>query len=620
LEDLGARLLLANTYHLLQRPGLDALRRTGGLARWMGWSGGILTDSGGFQIYSLAHACTIDDAGARFRPHPDGPVLTLTPELAIGAQEVIASDIMMVLDQCIPTTADRETTRMALERTNAWAVRSLAARRDPERALFAIVQGGGFEDLRRQSAQALTAVEGFDGFAIGGLAVGETRAEREDLTATVTELLPLDRPRYLMGVGTPIDLLEAVHRGVDMFDCILPTALAQRGVAFTSRGRVELRRGVYGGDDGALDPVCRCEACRQVPRSYLHHLIKTGEPTGWSLLAFHNLRFYTDLMLEMREAIRGGRFERLYGELKERLTAEDPSHAPGPAPRARRRSSRAIERGAFAIQLAPNGRGRIRHVGSGEVMHPVQDPNEEAQRLYVDQPRAIQRALAGAPITVWDVGLGAAHNAMALVSAISKTPGAGEVTLVSFECDTDALALALAHPRLFPHLRHPAPHRLLARAAFAAPGLSWQLLLGDVRDQLGGAPAPDVIWWDPFSSSVDRELWTLETFTRVAAYLSKPCELVTYSRSTAVRAALLGAGFYVARGVASGPKSETTHALFGVSDPQSIGYALLDGSWLRQRQRSSAAYPADVEGSHRADFDARLTQHPQFAASARPAL
>jgi queuine tRNA-ribosyltransferase len=199
---LGARMLLANTYHLVQRPGLDALRRVGGLARWIGWDGAILTDSGGFQVYSLAHACTIDDAGARFRPHRDGPIVMLTPESAIAAQQAIGSDVMMVLDQCVATTSDRATTAAAMARTHAWARRSLAARGDDPRALFAIVQGGGFADLRRASADELVALPGFDGYAIGGLAVGEPRAEREALTAEVTARLPVDRPRYLMGVGT----------------------------------------------------------------------------------------------------------------------------------------------------------------------------------------------------------------------------------------------------------------------------------------------------------------------------------------------------------------------------------------------------------------------------------
>ena len=615
LDGLGARMILANTYHLVQRPGLAVLARVGGLARWMDWRGAVLTDSGGFQVFSLAHACTIDDAGARFRPHRDGPVVTLTPASAIAAQEVIGSDVMMVLDQCVATTSDRATTAAAMARTHAWAAQCRAARRDADRGLFAIVQGGGFADLRRTSADALVDLGGFDGYAIGGLAVGETRAEREDLTAVVTAHLPTDRPRYLMGVGTPADLLAGVARGVDLFDCILPTAMAQQGVAFTSIGRVELRRTAYQADDGPLDPACACAACARVPRSYLHHLIKAAEPTGWSLLAVHNLRFYAALMASLRAAIVDDRFAAVAAALGPRLDADDPQHPPGPPPRIRR--GRATTRGAFAIAVGADGRARICHAASGEVMHPGDAPDDEAARLYVAQPRAVARALAGAPLVVWDVGLGAAHNAMALVAALDAAPGHGPVTLVSFERDLDALALALDHaqarPSPFPHLRHPAPHRLLARGSFARPGLTWTVHGGDVRAALADAPAPDVIWWDPFSPKTDGDLWTTAAFAAIAARLDRPCELVTYSRSTAVRAALLAAGFHVARGVATGAKTETTLALFAPDAEARRDRDLLDRAWLASRARSTAAYPADVDAAARAAFDARLTAHPQFA-------
>jgi queuine tRNA-ribosyltransferase len=334
---LGASMLLANTYHLLQRPGLDVLTRVGGLAKWIGWSGAILTDSGGFQIFSLASACTVTDDCARFRMHRDGPIVTLTPELAIAAQRAIGSDIMMVLDQCIASTGSHAEAEAAMIRTHRWALRSRTARADHAAALFAIVQGGRFADLRRTSAATLVELGGFDGYAIGGLAVGESREERQDLSELTAALLPRDQPRYLMGVGTPIDLLEGVHRGIDLFDCILPTALAQQGVAFTSMGRVELRRTVYSRDDGPLDPRCDCDACASLPRSYLHHLIKCAEPVGWQLLAFHNLRFYLDLMATIRAAIVDGTFPVLYASERERLTRDDPTHPPGPAPRRRRR-------------------------------------------------------------------------------------------------------------------------------------------------------------------------------------------------------------------------------------------------------------------------------------------
>ncbi|HEX4421723.1 MAG TPA: tRNA guanosine(34) transglycosylase Tgt, partial [Kofleriaceae bacterium] len=331
LARLDAPILLANTYHLMLRPGLEAFERFGGLHRWMGWPHSLLTDSGGFQIFSLADT-TIDDDGALVRgPATHGArVERLTPERSIAMQCAIGSDIMMVLDQCIASTSPRDHAAAAMQRTHRWAARSLAARGGAPGALFAIVQGACFPDLRRISAEVLTelgalAPRGFDGYAVGGLAVGETRAQREDTTELVTAQLPADRPRYLMGVGMPIDLLEGVHRGIDMFDCILPTALAQQGVAFTSRGRIDLRRGVHRLSELALDPACSCEACAR-PRSYLHHLIKCKEPLGWQLLAFHNLSFYTRLMADIRAHIRAGTFLAFRAEQRAVLDRADPDN------------------------------------------------------------------------------------------------------------------------------------------------------------------------------------------------------------------------------------------------------------------------------------------------------
>jgi queuine tRNA-ribosyltransferase len=307
LEQLGAPILLANTYHLIQQPGIEVFERCGGLHRFMGWGGSILTDSGGFQVFSLAHARTIDDDGAVFQDVIDGPRLALTPERSIAMQRAIGADVMMVLDHCVDATSTIEQTRDAMERTHRWARQSLAAR-GGDAQMFAIVQGGRFAELRRQSAAELTSIDGFDGFAIGGLAVGEERAEREDITELVTPLLPADRPRYLMGVGMPLDIVEAVHRGVDMFDCILPTALAQHGRVFTQEGRVDLRKTLHRFDEAALDPTCGCDACTRHSRAYLHHLVKAREPVGWQLLAEHNLRFYVRLMGDIRSAIREGTF------------------------------------------------------------------------------------------------------------------------------------------------------------------------------------------------------------------------------------------------------------------------------------------------------------------------
>jgi queuine tRNA-ribosyltransferase len=322
LERLHAPMLLANTYHLMCRPGIELFQRLGGLHRWMGWTRSILTDSGGFQVFSLATSRTIDDAGAAFQEVEDGPRLVLTPESSIAMQRAIGADVMMVLDHCVDATCERDETSIAMERTHRWARRSLAVRGDGGQ-LFAIVQGGRFEDLRRISATELTSIDGFDGYAIGGLAVGEERAEREDITELVASVLPADRPRYLMGVGTPLDILEAVHRGVDMFDCILPTAWAQHGRVFTSRGKVDLRKGLHRFVDEPLDPTCDCEACTRHSRSYLHHLMKAREPLGWQLLAEHNLRFYVRLMAEIREAIRGDTFELLHAARRDVLMVEE---------------------------------------------------------------------------------------------------------------------------------------------------------------------------------------------------------------------------------------------------------------------------------------------------------
>ena len=316
LQQLGAPMLLANTYHLLQRPGIEVIQKFGGLHRFMGWEGSILTDSGGFQVFSLAHARTIDDAGAAFQATEDGPRTVLSPERSIEMQRAIGSDVMMVMDHCIDATCPEAEAREAMERTHRWARRSLAARGNSTQQLFAIVQGARFPGLRRESALELTSIDGFEGYAIGGLAVGEERAEREAITELVTSLLPEDRPRYLMGVGTPNDILEAVHRGVDLFDCIMPTAWAQHGRVFTSTpgegGGLDLRKGLFKLADEALDPRCSCEACTRHSRAYLHHLVKCQEPLGWQLLANHNLHYYVQLMADIRAAIASDGFGAFY--------------------------------------------------------------------------------------------------------------------------------------------------------------------------------------------------------------------------------------------------------------------------------------------------------------------
>lgn len=603
LEALGARLILANTYHLLVRPGPELFERFGGIHRWIGWPGSVLTDSGGFQVFSLG--CTIDEAGAAFRTGPTGLRIVLTPERSIAMQRAIGADIMMAFDQCIDATSAHDHARDAMERTHRWAARSLAARGESQQALFAIVQGACFEDLRRESARVLTELA-FDGFAIGGLAVGETRAQRQDITALTAELLPRERPRYLMGVGTPLDILEAVHRGVDMFDCILPTAWAQHGRAFTSHGRIDLRRGVHKLAEQPLDAACDCEACARHTRSFLHHLVKEAEPLGWQLLATHNLRFYLRLMEEIRAAIEADTFAAYHARRREELALDDIENPPK-----RPAVKKPAMRGAFGVRVG-DGFASIEHLASGEVMHSVVRPDEEAHRVYVAQSK---RLAGGQPLVVWDVGLGAAHNAMALIRAELRAP----IELVSFERDLDGLRLALAHTGPFAHLRHPAPHVLARRGRFEREGLVWRLVEGDFLDRYQAEPPPDVIFWDPFSQKVDGELWTLATFRALYAHLRGPVELFTYSASTAVRSSLLAAGFRVARGVATGPKAETTIAIKGELEHGWLDLDWLGLDWLERRARAPlrARFGADVPEALYAEVDAAVENHVQWASSMR---
>ena len=300
LAEIGTQVVLGNTYHLMLRPGPELFRRVGGIHRFMGWKGPVLTDSGGYQIFSLAADRTIDEKGARFRSYVDGRPHLLSPERSIEIQTAIGSDIMMVLDVCLDSTTDVAALRDAMERTHRWALRSLAARSDSKQALFAIVQGGVNMELRRESAGRLVE-HPFDGYALGGLSVGDTRSEREDVTHFAAGLLPADRPRYLMGVGTPADLLHAVSAGIDLFDCVLPTHLAWQGTAFTSTGRVRVTRGPAGASGRSAGR--RRATARPAPpfsRAYLHHLFKCSEPLGPRLLSVHNLRHYHALMAEAR--------------------------------------------------------------------------------------------------------------------------------------------------------------------------------------------------------------------------------------------------------------------------------------------------------------------------------
>jgi queuine tRNA-ribosyltransferase len=314
--DTGARILLSNTYHLMLRPGAAAFRKLGGIHGMMRWEGGVLTDSGGYQIFSLEGSREITEKGALFRSIHDNSRQMLSPESSIAMQQDIGSDIMMVLDVCIASTTDENGTREAMERTHRWAVRSLAARDavPSGQALFGIVQGGIFPALRRESAGFLTELP-FEGFAVGGLAVGEGKEARNAMCALSTSLLPADKPRYLMGVGTPTDLLDGVRCGVDMFDCILPTKMAQQGYAYTFQGLLRNTRDVFRFDEAPLDDSCTCFVCARYSRGYLHHLLKGKHVLGPRLLAIHNVTHYQLLMGRIRQSILDGKFDELYREL-----------------------------------------------------------------------------------------------------------------------------------------------------------------------------------------------------------------------------------------------------------------------------------------------------------------
>ena len=306
LEEMDARLVLANTYHLYLRPGADLIARLGGLHRFMSWNGPLLTDSGGFQIFSLQGLRRVGDDGVWFRSHLDGSEHFLSPEKAVEIQEKLGADIIMALDECA-VPFDRQYNEEALRRTHLWAERCLHAHRRPDQALFGIMQGGIFPDLRAESAQYLSSLD-FPGYAIGGLSVGESKESMHEILALSTSLLPNDKPRYLMGVGSPEDLFECVARGVDQFDCVLPTRLARNGAVFTRTGRINLRNAQYAEDPSPVEQDCPCYTCRNFSRAYLRHLIKAKEILGLRLNAIHNVSFLLQLMQEIRVSILAGSF------------------------------------------------------------------------------------------------------------------------------------------------------------------------------------------------------------------------------------------------------------------------------------------------------------------------
>ena len=314
LERLGVQILLANTYHLYLRPGHELVRRAGGLHKFMAWPHPILTDSGGFQVMSLKGLGRVTEEGVTFRSHLDGSSHLLSPEKAVEIQLALGPDIAMILDQCVEYPSTYEATRRAMELTARWARRAkthfLASPEPLTTALFGIVQGGIDKDLRRQSVEQMLEI-GFDGYGLGGLSVGEPKDKTYEVTEYTAELLPSDRPRYLMGVGTPSDLIEGVARGIDLFDCVMPTRNARNASVFTSEGRLVIKSARYAEDDRPLDPACSCAVCRRYSRAYIRHLFRAGEMLAAILATHHNLHFYLDIMRTIRHTIISGDFQQL---------------------------------------------------------------------------------------------------------------------------------------------------------------------------------------------------------------------------------------------------------------------------------------------------------------------
>jgi queuine tRNA-ribosyltransferase len=323
LRAAGARIILGNSYHLYLRPGAERIAAFGGLHRFMAWDGPILTDSGGFQVFSLGGLRTVTDDGVAFRSHLDGSLHKLTPESVVAVEQALGADIIMAFDECPPGNADRADAAAATERTHRWATRCAAAQTSAA-ALFPICQGGMFADLRRESARFIAALD-LPGCAIGGLSVGESKALTWPMLEASVAELPAHKPRYLMGVGSPEDLIEGMRRGVDMFDCVLPTRLARNGALFTPDGRVNLTAARFAAQDAPLDPSCDCATCATFSAGYLHHLFRCGELLAHRLASIHNLRFLLRLMEQAREAISAGRFDSFAGDFLARYRPTDES-------------------------------------------------------------------------------------------------------------------------------------------------------------------------------------------------------------------------------------------------------------------------------------------------------
>ncbi len=319
LKAIGANIILSNTYHLFLRPGHELVKEAGGLHKFMNWDGSVLTDSGGFQVFSLSDLRKITEVGVHFRSHLDGSKKFISPEIAMEIEEALGADIIMAFDECAPGTCDKNYAKRSMERTTRWAERCLKAHGNVEQqSLFGIVQGATFPDLRKQHARDIVSL-GFPGYAIGGLSVGEeTQVMYDMLDATVPEL-PHDKARYLMGVGRPDNLVEGVLRGIDMFDCVLPTRIGRNGTALTSKGRLIVRDAKYAHDFSPIDPECNCPACRNHTRAYVRHLLKADEMYGLRLVTIHNLYYLLNLMNDIRNAIMNDRFLDFRAEFYEKL-------------------------------------------------------------------------------------------------------------------------------------------------------------------------------------------------------------------------------------------------------------------------------------------------------------
>jgi queuine tRNA-ribosyltransferase len=313
LVEIGSQIILANTYHLYLRPGHELVQRLGGLHRFMHWDRPILTDSGGFQVFSLGELRKITEEGVTFRSHIDGSRHFISPEVSIAIQEALGADIAMCFDECPPYPAEYSYVKKSLELTTRWARRCKEAHSRPDQALFGIVQGGMHPELRRESALQLIDI-GFDGYALGGLSVGEEKAVMHDMMQACSEILPEETPRYIMGIGAPEDLIEGIHAGFDMFDCVMPTRNARNGALFTSFGRINIKAAIFEEDQSPIDPACNCYVCRNYSRAYLRHLYRSQEILASRLNSWHNLHFYLNLMAQARQAIAEGRFAQFRNE------------------------------------------------------------------------------------------------------------------------------------------------------------------------------------------------------------------------------------------------------------------------------------------------------------------